>query len=520
MIRTRLSFLIFVLLAIVVAMSIAIVWSVDRVQYLLERSRVAHEELTAHAAVADAAGRYFGQLREMAKDASDRPGVMAGERELRAALARLEELTRQEVVFLEDGGERDEEIGEIERVAKLVATVERLIAARRETGRPDDSVSAAGPLEDAFWRQIDAAMADEATEARRAGEAARVLLDRLVWSALAATAIGLIIGLGAVVLLECRVRRPVAALMTGVRRLADGAFDHRIGLGGPDEFARLGRVIDDLAARLRADHDRLTRARAVLEATVEERTAELEEASQRLRETDALRQRFLADISHELRTPITVIRGEADVALRGRDKASEVYREALRRIVEQAAQLARLVDDLLTVARAKAGAVRLDLGAVPLGDLLEEVCGDAAALAAGQFEVELAPISGNEVVARGDRGRLCQLFMILLDNAVRYAGPGGRVEVRATGEDGVVKVTVVDSGPGMAPEDVANAFERFYRGDVARRLWPEGAGLGLPVAKAIAEAHGGEIRIESALGQGTTVTVTLPRAAPIRTSAA
>lgn len=432
-------------------------------------------------------------------------------------------------MFIENDQERDEEIKELERVAMLVATVDRIISGYERMHAPGRGEgTSTGPAtldpsgaqsEEAFRRQIDAAIEDERREARRADQDALTLFNRLVWIALGATVIGLMLAGAAVAFLIYRVRRPMAALMAGVGSLSVGRLDHRIGLRGNDEFALLGKAFDDMAVLLQIHHEQLTEARAALEATVEERTAALAEANRRLKETDALRQRFFADISHELRTPITVIRGEADVALRGRGKTAEVYQDALRRVVDQAKRLGRLVDDLLTVARANAGAVRLDLGAIPLPGLLKEACGDAAALAAGTVEFKLSPAI-DDIVVCADRGRLMQLFMILLDNAARYCDPGAEVTVTATGDGERARVMILDRGAGMPPEDVANAFERFYRGDSGRRLAPEGSGLGLPLARAIVEAHRGDIHIDSEPGKGTTVTVTLPQAMRLGPTAA
>lgn len=228
----------------------------------------------------------------------------------------------------------------------------------------------------------------------------------------------------------------------------------------------------------------------------------------RLRIHEENRRRLLADVSHELRTPLTIIQGEADIALRGREKTPEVYREALEKSREAAKHTARLVDDLLFVARREAGEARLRLEAVDLARLLPEVIDDHRALADGRgggitfsSAVDAAPV-------RGDCDRIRQVAVILMDNALRYGD--SRVEVALRAAPGGFAVAVADDGPGMTEEEQERAFERFFRGSNAASRYREGSGLGLPVAKAIVEAHGGQIALQSGPGEGTRVTFTLP----------
>jgi signal transduction histidine kinase len=251
-------------------------------------------------------------------------------------------------------------------------------------------------------------------------------------------------------------------------------------------------------------------AHANLENLVDERTEELRRANESLRKIDETRRGFFADISHELRTPLTVIRGEGEIALRGKNKTVPEYKRSIDRIVEQAKHLSLLVNDLLFIARQGAGAARLNLQPIDLGDLLEKVCGDAKVIADGKsVDIALANGPAHEVV-RGDPARLRQLFLVLLDNAVRYSKSEGSVTVEIGRSNGEVTVRVSDRGIGIPPEELDGIFERFRRGGHAASMNEEGLGLGLPVAKAIVEAHRGRIVMQSEVGEGTTVTVALP----------
>jgi signal transduction histidine kinase len=265
-----------------------------------------------------------------------------------------------------------------------------------------------------------------------------------------------------------------------------------------------------MAEDLQTHQKALEDAHANLETLVEERTEELRQANESLRKVDETRRGFFADISHELRTPLTVIRGEGEIALRGSNKKVPEYKRSIERIVEQAKHLSVLVNDLLFIARQGAGVGRLNLQTIDLSELLKKVCGDAKVIAHGK-DVDVALVNGaaHDTVL-GDPARLRQLFLVLLDNAVRYSKSKGtvRVEIESTG--GEVTVRVSDRGIGIPPEELEGIFERFRRGGNAAAMNEEGLGLGLPVAKAIVEAHKGRIEMASRPGEGTTVTVALP----------
>jgi len=285
---------------------------------------------------------------------------------------------------------------------------------------------------------------------------------------------------------------------------------YRIAVRGKDEFAELGRSFNSMASDLQEHQKALQDARDNLESIVEERTEELRLANESLRKIDETRRAFFADISHELRTPLTVIRGEGEIALRGRNKRVAEYKHSFERIVEQAKHLSVLVGDLLFIARQGAGAAKLKIKPVDLTALVESVVGDAKVIAMNKdVGVELSADASHETID-GDPARLRQLLLILLDNAVRYSNAKGKVDVSLFREEGTVTIKVSDTGVGIPAEDMDNIFERFRRAGNAADANDEGLGLGLPVARAIVQAHGGTIEIESEVGEGTTVLVRLP----------
>jgi two-component system, OmpR family, sensor kinase len=222
--------------------------------------------------------------------------------------------------------------------------------------------------------------------------------------------------------------------------------------------------------------------------------------------------RFVQDASHEIRTPLAVIRGEAEVAL-GKERSPSEYRESLAVIHEESRRLSRLVEDLLNLARADAGRVQLHVEQLYLNDLVAECCRSMESQAAAR-NIQLQCGAREDVAVQGDEELLRRMVLNLLDNAIRYTPPGGRVSASVETQDGEVQVRVADTGVGIAPEAAARVFERFYRVDQARSRQKSGAapacfGLGLSIVKWIAESHHGTVELTSQPGSGSTFTVRL-----------
>ena len=354
---------------------------------------------------------------------------------------------------------------------------------------------------------IDIAVSKEATQVILARNEIALLTARSARFGTAAGALTLLAAIAGVVALLIAFMRPFNALLEGAARLADGHLGFRIPEGQRDELGRLSRDFNAMAAKLERSDLALRAEEEDLQRRVAARTAELEAANARLADQDATRRRFLADVSHELRTPLTVMRGEAEVALRARDNAlSANARESLKSVVEQSEHMGRLVDDLLFVARREAGEAPVVTQPVVIGTQLHRTLADAR-----QLSPNATLLLGGEAPAlnaqvEADPGRLHQLMMVLLDNALRYSPNGGDVQVEVALENRIVAVSVRDHGIGIPSDELPHVFDRFVRGTNAL---PGGTGLGLPVAKAIAEAHGGALTIESTQNVGTCVTLTL-----------
>jgi heavy metal sensor kinase len=220
---------------------------------------------------------------------------------------------------------------------------------------------------------------------------------------------------------------------------------------------------------------------------------------------------FTADASHDLRTPLALIRANAELALR-RTRTSAEYREALERILASCEETTQLIEHLLSLARADAGAAQLKYERLPLPPIVKRVCQQARVLAFAKgltFTAEW-PDDDLQFEVYGDASALERLFLTILDNAVKYTPAGGRVVVRTRAEDGKFVIEIEDSGMGIAESELPKIFDRFYRADQARSRVIGGSGLGLSIAHWIAKMHSGTIKAESQLGQGSLFRICLP----------
>jgi heavy metal sensor kinase len=301
-------------------------------------------------------------------------------------------------------------------------------------------------------------------------------LDEVRAVLLAAGPVGLLLSAGFGYWLAGRALAPVDRLRRAAEAVTAEHLDRRLPVPNPDdELGRLTRTINAMIARL------------------ERSFAEV--------------RRFTADASHELRTPLTVLRTQVEVAL-GKRLAPADHQQLLGNVLEELVRLSRLTDQLLTLSRRDAGVEQftpapLDLHAVVAGVV------DALRPLAEAKGVRLRLDGEGPFVIGGDEGRLRQVFINLLDNALKNTPAGGEVTVRVRRRGEAVIVSVADTGVGIPPEHLAHIFDRFYRVDKARSRAEGGTGLGLSIARSIVTAHGGSIDMASTPGQGTTCTVTL-----------
>jgi len=281
---------------------------------------------------------------------------------------------------------------------------------------------------------------------------------------------------------------------------AGGIFLARRALKPVDKIAQTAQEIEesDLSRRINVNtKDELGR----LAATLNEMIGRLEKAFQRQKQ-------FTSDASHELRTPLAVIEAESTLALQ-KERPSSDYRQSLEIISQESRQMSSLIDQLLTLARADAGKEQWNFTEVDLGKLIGNLSTDVEVLCQEKgLSFQLG--QSQDLVVKGDEARLRELFMNLLDNAIKYTPAPGTVSVSFRREGQMAVVAIMDTGIGIPAEDIPFIFERFYRVDKSRSRAEGGSGLGLAICRHIAEAHGGKIEVESQVGVGSTFSVWLP----------
>jgi heavy metal sensor kinase len=244
-----------------------------------------------------------------------------------------------------------------------------------------------------------------------------------------------------------------------------------------DELRRLSETLNDMLGRIEASVKRITQ--------------------------------FTADASHDLRTPVALIRTSAELALR-RPRMEDEYRETLSRILTTSEETTHLMENLLTLARADAGAADLEFRNIDLVPHLEKISEEAGILAAGkgiQVTSELAP---GPVRISGDPAAIERLLLIVIENAVKYTPAGGNIQMNLANGSGTARIEIRDSGIGINEKDLPHIFERFFRADQARSRESGGSGLGLAIAHWIVDLHGGSIEAHSTLGNGSVFRITLP----------
>jgi heavy metal sensor kinase len=289
--------------------------------------------------------------------------------------------------------------------------------------------------------------------------------------------LGLLLAGGGGWLLARRALRPVDHMTRAAQRISAERLAERLQeTGTGDELDRLARTLNEMLGRL----------------------------------DDSFRQvrQFSADASHELQTPLTILKGEIEVALRS-SRSPEEYQQVLLSSLEEIERISRLVEGLLLLARADSGVLRLDLKPVDLTRLLTEIAAQLQRQAADQG-VGLQPDNLEPVTIWGDKDQLTRLILNLIDNAIKYTPAGGRVTLSLGRVENQALIRVTDTGIGLSEAEQARIFTRFYRAAEARSQSGGGAGLGLCIAQSIAAAHGGKIEVHSRPGQGSTFTVTLP----------
>jgi heavy metal sensor kinase len=263
-------------------------------------------------------------------------------------------------------------------------------------------------------------------------------------------------------------------------------------------------------------------ARAITESNLSARLAvpktrdELQQLSEtlndmlvRIEQSFARTRQFTADASHELRAPMTLIYTAAQHSLR-RERSREELVDSMQKILRESQRTTALIDDLLLLARGDAGKEPAAMEALDAAPLLRDAAEQATAMAAAKDISVSLELAADALPVRANEAQLRRLLLILIDNALKYTPAGGRVTIQGSADPGGVTIAVADTGPGISPGNLPRVFERFWRADQVRSREAGGTGLGLTIAKQIAELHGAHLGVQSEIGRGSVFTIRLP----------
>jgi signal transduction histidine kinase len=317
----------------------------------------------------------------------------------------------------------------------------------------------------------------------------------------------LLIGLGVALLASFFVARrvlgPLRMLGQGVERIGSGDLSFRVDLKTGDEIETLAEEFNKMTAHLKE-------AQTGLERKVAERTQELTVANEKLEEASQLKSQFLANVNHELRTPVSAIIGYGHLVLRATEgQISQLQRENLQDLLKNAERLLSQIDSLLDFAKIEAGKMEVNVEPVKVNEVIHAAISTIEPNLTGG-SVRLVPEIASELPALNtDREKLRQIILNLLDNAVKFTDRG-EVKITVSPQNGSLKLAVSDTGIGIEKEQLNHIFEEFYRGNSARVNNYRGTGLGLAIVQKFVNLLGGEIAVESEVGKGSVFTVTLP----------
>jgi len=347
-------------------------------------------------------------------------------------------------------GEPGEQLSESERAAALPITVNGTVVGYLLPVAPKSALM--GPLERGFLGR---------------------LRQVLIVGAALAGGLGLLLGL----ILSRSLTAPLHRLARAAQTVAARDFSHRVEESGSAEIVEVARAFNEM-------------------------TAALEEA-------ETLRRNLMADVAHELRTPLSVLQGNLRALL---DDVYPLEKAEIARLYDETRLLSRLVEDLRELAQAEAGQLRLNLQPTDAAKVIQATASTFALAAEAKGVSLVLQVADGLPTVLADPDRLAQVLRNLLSNALRHTPPGGQISISAKSADSGVEIAVADTGEGIQPEDLPYVFDRFWRADRSRARQTGGSGLGLAIARQLVEAQGGEIGVESEPGRGSRFWFTLPLA--------
>lgn len=515
---SKLTLALMALAAISLAQGVLTVWVASRSQYHIEKGQVANKLLTEFI---DLAGNKQRLKVWLAQHLLTNDSPVAVKQDLNAKMAASLSAIR---IYLDKDLELSR--GSLDEVRVILEQKERLRtleininSLKAELERVKRSEVGADPgqiwktLIDIFdnlqgsdlRRLIADAIQIQKIRAASADAAAKQAIEGFNIAIYILSALAVMTGVILSIVMARRLRRPIDELVSAAIAMKQGRLDHRIQTIENNEFGVLAEHLNEMADEIERGRQSDLEKKQQIENQVEERTQELQLALEKLQKNEMERQMFIMNISHELRTPATAILGEVEVTLRDKNSTEEVYRETLQNISIIGKQLAHRVEDLLVLSQAERNDLRISLRAQMLSRLSDAIK-DSIRLVDPRSSRDIRIV--DQVLTREkylrvlfDRQRLGQLLVILIENAVRYSPKNSSIEIEIEEQQEALEVRILNTMLESEEVDMQRLTERHYRSSSARRIRPDGLGVGLNIAKVLVSAHGGKLSFMNSGGK-------------------
>lgn len=497
-------FLVIAILGLSVASSI---WGLQRSAHYLERANHSYSQLAKVSEIESKINQYL--LLEIANSVNFQNRaklIEATPQIITQQLGDLQESIENEREFVQTTSAEDDIEAEVDTAIEIASVFIRMHLASTHEARKRNSLESADAVRSFFTNVVEGndkklsqvvrdIVKDEQGEVEEVKAEIVSLTKAITYTTgglALLTTIG-VIGLG--LFLSRSIVGPVQILATGAEKVGAGELSYRIELPREDEFGLVANRFNKMAVQLENQQNLLRSANERLESAVIERTKELEDSNNRLRQIDETRRRFFSNVSHELRTPVTVLLGEAEVTLRSTKATLADMKKAMGRIVANGGFLRRRLNDLLNLARSDDGEIKLDLKEAVLNEIVEDAVSTANAYAlANDVSIKyLAP--KEDLIANLDESWFRQGILVLIDNAVKFSKPNDTIIIQVEEKADKALIQVIDQGPGIEEEALNHLFERYYQAKEGQKR--EGTGLGLAIAHWIITGHNGSIWAEN-----------------------
>lgn len=517
--RTKLLVAFIALGAVAIGSASLLIVSSQRNEVNQMRSSLAHEGLSGYFQLSGAVFRTFKQTR---RDLISGPGSFAfdfdqADQEIRSTLDAIEQVLVAEAAQMQS---LDSEgtfanlaalrFEVLQALSDIQTASDMIVSGQMEEGRQKAIDVLQGQVDVDIATLIQDAITLQRAELATAQQEIRAVQKTAETTAWVAAILAVILSGGIFLTLLPRFQTGLRALDAGAKAYTANNLSYTIDLPGQDELSVVARSFTTMARQMQLKQDALETARQELELRVAQRTSALSAANTELRESDALRRQFFADIGHELRTPVSAIRGEAEVALRAKTNRTDAQAAALRTIISISEELTAGVGDLFLIAREMAGVLDFRTGVIDLNyvvslgiEQIQSLLGQRDAT----ISVHLPP---HHLYIHGETSRIAQLVRILISNALEHAPHAVRIDVSIFIQGDTAVLSIADDGPGIPEQDWPRIFDRFVKGSAQTGNRTTGTGLGLAIAKAIVLAHGGTVSAQQSPSGGAEIVARFP----------